>query len=67
MAIEKLTRVEATDKRDLKKGIVAFQLVKFTYNFYGSIQTDIIDTKIMKDGKQIIIDGNGFIKAGFEI
>lgn len=65
--IEKLSRVENTDLEMLKQGIVAFQLVKFTYFFYGTLQTDILDTKIMKDGSQIVIDGNGFIKYGSKI
>ena len=64
---EKLQRVENTDKQMKKQGIVAFQLVKFTYSFYGQVMTDIIDTKIMADGSQIVIDGNGFIKSGFTI
>ena len=63
----KLQRVENTDIETLGFGIVAFQIVKFEYTFYGSLQTDFLDTKIMKDGRQIVIDGNGFIKAGYEI
>ena len=31
----KYNKVENTDKEFLNKGIVAFQLVKFTINFYG--------------------------------
>ena len=65
--IEKLSRVENTDLETLEYGIVAFQLVKFTYLFYGSLQSEILDTKIMKDGTQIVIDGNGFIKSGNKI
>ena len=63
----KLERVENTDKEMLSLGIVAFQLVEFSYSFYGNEQTDIIDTKIMADGRQIVINGNGFIKEGYEI
>ena len=65
--ITKLNKVENTDKELLEKGIVAFQLVRFEYNFYGSNQSDVLDTKIMQDGRQIVIDGNGFVKEGFEI
>lgn len=64
---KKLQRVENTDAEFLKAGIVAFQLVKITYSFYGNEMNEIFDTKIMNDGKQIVIDGNGFIKAGFQI
>ena len=67
MTTTKLQRVENTDKETLGIGIIAFQLVKFEYTFYGSLQSDIIDTKIMADGSQIVIDGNGFIKAGTHI
>ena len=65
--ITKLERVENTDAEFLSMGIVAFQLVKFTYNFYGSETVSFLDTKIMKDGKQIVIDGDGFTAAGTEI
>lgn len=64
---KKLQRVENTDAEFLKAGIVAFQLVKITYSFYGNQMNEIFDTKIMNDGRQIVIDGNGFIKAGFQI
>lgn len=67
LVIEKFNKVENTDKEFLKKGIVAFQLVKITYSFYGQILTDVFDTKIMSNGDQIIIDGNGFIKGGLNI
>jgi hypothetical protein len=67
MKITKLQLVTVTDSDLIKKGIVAVQLVKFEYSFYGSEMEDVIDTKIMKDGRQIVIDGNGFIKAGTEI
>ena len=67
VTITKLQRVENTDAEMLEMGIVAFQMVKFEYTFYGSNQTDFLDTKIMADGRQIVIDGNGFIKEGTEI
>ena len=65
--ITKLQRVETPDKNDLRIGIVAFQLVNVEINFYGKLITDTLDTKIMKDGRQIVIDGNGYIIAGTEI
>jgi len=67
MKIEKLHRVECTDEELKTQGIVAFQLVRFGYSFYGQDMTDVLDTKIMQDGSQIVIDGNGFIKAGHPI
>lgn len=63
----KLQRVENADKETLKMGIVAFQRVEFKYTFYGKEMTDYLDTKIMRDGSQIVIDGNGFIKAGYRL
>ena len=67
VTITKLQRVENTDAELLAMGIVAFQLVEFIYNFYGSETISILDTKIMKDGRQIVIDGDGFTPAGTEI
>ena len=67
LEITKYQKVETTDKRDLETGIVAFQLVKFDVCFYGKLITDVLDTKIMRDGRQIVIDGNGFIPAGYEL
>ena len=65
LEIKKLQRVENTDKELLEKGIAAFQLVEIGYSIYGQSMADVLDTKIMANGDQIIIDGNGFIKAGF--
>jgi hypothetical protein len=68
MTITKLQLEPNTDKEYMEEsGIVAFQLVEFSYSFYGSTETDILDTKIMADGRQIVVDGNGFIDAGTEI
>ena len=50
-----------------EEGCVAFQMVEFSYMFYGSKQTDTLDTKILKDGTQIVINGNGFISEGTTI
>lgn len=60
-------RVENTDEELLNKGIVAFQLVKFTINFYGHEIESTHDTKIMKDGRQIVVGGCGYIKDGYEL
>lgn len=67
ITITRLQKVETTDKRDLRVGIIGFQLVNVEINFYGKIITDTLDTKIMKDGRQIVLDGNGYISAGTEI
>ena len=67
LEITKYQKVETTDKRDLAIGIIAFQLVKFDVYFYGQLISDVLDTKIMRDGRQFVIDGNGFIPAGSEL
>lgn len=67
LTITKLDRVENTDAEFLSMGVVAFQLVKFEINFFGQTVESILDTKIMSDGRQIVIDGDGFIKQGYEL
>lgn len=67
ITITKYNRVENTDKEFLKKGIVAFQLVKFAINFFGNIIETTHDTKIMEDGSQIVIGGCGYIKEGYRL
>lgn len=65
--ITKLQKTNVPVEFQKEEGCVAFQMVKFEYAFYGKHQTDIIDTKILADGRQLVIDGNGFIKSGYEI
>jgi hypothetical protein len=47
--------------------IAAFQMVEITINFFGKIMTAWHDTKILHDGRQVVINGDGFIPAGYEI
>ena len=61
---EKLARVEAPK---IENGIVAFQMVKFVINFFGNEVESVLDTKIMQDGRQLVIDGDGFIPSGYEV
>ena len=51
----------------MNKGIIAFQVVRFSINYFGNEMEVEHDTKIMKDGKQFVIGGCGFIKEGFEV
>ena len=60
LTVKKHQIVENTDKQLLKKGIVSFQLVTITVNYFGRDVQDTFDTKIMKDGRQFVISGNGF-------
>ena len=67
ITVKKLNRVENTDKEMQGMGIIAFQVVEFTINFYGKIIETTHDTKIMKDGKQLVIGSCGFIPSGYEV
>ena len=64
--ITKGQMVEAPEDMKLS-GVVAFQLVDFEITYFGSIIKSTHDTKIMNDGRQLVIDGDGFIPCGFEI
>ena len=50
-----------------ESGIIAFQMVAYSAVFYGSAVENTFDTKIMEDGSQIIIDGDGFFPSGLKI
>ena len=65
--ITKLQKVEVPTEYQKEEGCIAFQLVKVVIDFYGKLIEDVLDTKILEDGRQIIKDGNGYIKAGHEI
>lgn len=65
--IKKLERVENQDTEMLQMGIVAFQMVEFSFPFFGADINSVLDTKIMSDGRQEVIDGDGFIPAGTQI
>ena len=63
--IKKLNKVQAPAGEYID--IVAFQMVQFTINFFGHIESFVLDTKIMNDGTQMVIDGNGFIPDGYQV
>jgi len=63
----KAAKVQNTDKEFLAQGIAAFQVVKFVINFYGTEIETVHDTKIMNDGRQIVIGGCGYIPEGYEL
>ena len=64
---KKLQIVEVPAEYQKKEGCIAFQMVELTYTFYGKQMTERFDTKILKTGEQIVINGNGFIKDGYKI
>ncbi len=64
---KKLAIVNVPLEYQKEEGCVAFQMVELTYYFYGKQMTDVFDTKILENGEQFVISGNGFIKDGFKI
>lgn len=65
--ITKLQKVVVPVEYQAEEGCVAFQLVKVVIDFFGNKIEDVLDTKILEDGRQIVKEGNGYIKAGYEI
>lgn len=59
--------VDVPVQHQKEEGCVAFQLVELTYVFCGRRMVETFDTKILKNGKQLVINGNGIIKDGFII
>ena len=64
LTITKMTKVDSPANND---GILAFQMVRFCINFFGNEIVSVLDTKIMDDGRQLVINGDGFIKTGYEV
>jgi hypothetical protein len=67
LEIIKLQRTDVPVEYQKEEGCVAFQLVNFKINFFGSITESTHDTKILKDGRQIVICGCGYIPNGYEL
>lgn len=65
--ITKMQRVDVPTEFQKEEGCIAFQKIKVLINFYGKLIEDVLDTKILEDGTQFVKDGNGFIKAGYQI
>lgn len=63
----KIEKKERVDLKEPENNVVAFQLVDFHIGFYGSGMITTHDTKILSDGRQIVIDGCGFIPSGLDI
>ena len=64
---KKMQLVEVPAQYQKEENCVAFQMVQLTYSFYGKMMTENFDTKVLENGMQIVINGNGFIKDGFKI
>jgi hypothetical protein len=63
----KANKMKKVELAKAENGVVAFQLVEFVINFFGSEVVTVHDTKIMKDGRQFVIGGCGYIADGFEV
>lgn len=63
----KYAKTNTLDATYLNNGVVAFQVVKFIINFFGTEIETVHDTKIMSNGKQFVIGGCGYIPEGFEL
>jgi hypothetical protein len=57
-------QVQADQNTD---GVIAFQMVGYKITVYGSVVENTFDTKIMKDGRQIVVNGDGFFPSGYRI
>jgi hypothetical protein len=66
LEIKKLQKVAAPSEL-VAAGVVAFQLVQITVNYFSQPMVGVYDTKIMADGRQFVIEGDGFIPDGFEV
>jgi len=63
----KANKMKKVELAKAENGVVAFQLVEFVINFFGSEVVSVHDTKIMQDGRQFVIGGCGYIADGFEV
>lgn len=65
--IKRSNRVINTDKEFLKQGIVAFEVITIAYGFFNNKMESELDTRIYQDGRQVIIDGDGFFPMGTDV
>lgn len=65
--VSNFTKKKRVDLPEPDGDIVAFQMIDYKINFYGTPVSNTLDTKILADGRQLVIDGDGFIPAGTEI
>lgn len=66
IAVRRLGRVKADEAKCGDSNILAFENVEFTISGLFNDQF-VLDTKIMKDGRQLVIDGNGWVDYGYDI
>lgn len=66
ITLNKRAIVEAPEEFK-KDGILAFQVIEFVIDYFGNQIITEHDTKILTDGRQLVIGGCGFIKDGFDV
>ena len=47
--------------------VVGYQMVEFVIDFFGNEIICIHDTRIMEDGSQFVIGGDGYIAHDYEV
>jgi len=62
MKIEKSFLIQIPSEYQKEENAVAFQKVKITFEYFDQTISEIFDTRILANGEQRIIGGNGFIK-----
>lgn len=68
LSIAKLSEEQQVDYlKETGEAVTAFQMVKFVIDFFGNKEEFTLDTKILADGRQLVVDGNGWIESGFEV
>lgn len=58
-----MARVDAPEGDDA----IAYQIVHFVIDYFGSIVETTHDTAIYADGRQVVIGGCGLIPEGYEL
>lgn len=66
ITVERFKKEENIDKETFPE-VAFFQMVDFHIEFYGKKIVLREDTRIMLDGRQFVINGNGFIPEDFEL
>ena len=60
-------KIDRLQKVENKETGESFQLVEITIDYFGVKSTNTYDTRFTKCGKQLIIDGDGFIPDNYDI
>lgn len=61
---KKLALVKVPAEHQVEEGCIAFQVVEYAINYFGTKVEGRIDTKIGLDGVQRVFGGDGFFEDG---